>query len=74
MIISVDTSIVHIAATLKKETWVMLPYVPDFRWELNNTKTIWYDSVRLFRQKKINQWGEIIDTIKESLKRKFNIS
>ena len=53
IVISVDTSIAHISATLNKETWILLSFVPDFRWGLKNTKTFWYKNVKLFRQSKI---------------------
>ena len=42
LVISVDTAIAHIAATMGKETWILLPFVPDFRWGLKTKKTIWY--------------------------------
>ena len=49
-----DAHIGHNAATIEKETWIMLPYVQDFRSGLKSSKTTWYKDVRLFRQKKIN--------------------
>ena len=50
LIICVDAHIGHIAATMGKETWIMLSYVPDFRWRLKSSKTTWYKDVRLFIQ------------------------
>ena len=72
LIISVDTAIAHIAATMGKETWILLPFVPDFRWGLYKPKTNWYNTVTLFRQKKINDWDLPIKSIKKSLIKKFN--
>ena len=72
LIISVDTAIAHIAATMGKETWILLPFVPDFRWGLYKPKTNWYNTVTLFRQKKINDWDLPIKNIKKSLIKKFN--
>ena len=66
-----DAHIGHIAATMEKETWIMLPYVPDFRWGLKNSKTTWYKNVRLFRQKKINSWESVILEIKKALIENF---
>ena len=71
LIICVDAHIGHIAATIEKETWIMLPYVPDFRWGLKNSKTTWYKDVRLFRQKKINSWEGVILEIKKALIENF---
>ncbi len=69
LVITVDTAIAHIAATMGKKTWILLSFVPiDFRWGLNKTITPWYKSVRLFRQKKINQWDQVILELKEALK------
>lgn len=71
LVISVDTAIAHIAATMEKETWILLPFVPDFRWGLNNTKTTWYNNVRLFRQKNLNQWDPVITEVKKELLKKI---
>ena len=71
LIICVDAHIGHIAATMEKETWIMLSYVPDFRWGLKGSKTTWYKDVRLFRQKKINLWESVILEIKNALIEKF---
>jgi len=71
LIICVDSHIGHIAATMEKETWIMISYVPDFRWGLKSSKTTWYKDVRLFRQKKINVWEDVILEIKNALIEKF---
>jgi hypothetical protein len=71
LIICVDAHIGHIAATMEKETWIMLSYVPDFRWGLKSSKTTWYKDVRLFRQTKINLWESVILEIKNALIEKF---
>ena len=67
LVVGVDTAVIHIAGTLGKKTWIMLPFVPDFRWGLKESKTPWYSSVRLFRQKKVNQWDDVITEIKDKL-------
>ena len=73
MIISSDTSIAHIAATMNKNTWIMIPRVPDWRWGLKGQKTIWYDNVKLYRQKKINNWSNVINDLKKDLIKKYNL-
>ena len=45
----------------------MIPYVPDFRWGLKKSTTPWYDSIKLFRQKKIDDWDSVIYEIKNEL-------
>ena len=74
LVITVDTAIAHIAATMNKKTWILLSFVPDFRWDLNKIKTNWYKSVRLFRQKKLNQWDQVILELKKALKKNYNLN
>jgi tetratricopeptide (TPR) repeat protein len=67
LVITVDTAVAHISATLGKETWILLPLVNDFRWGTKNEKTVWYKNVKLFRQTKINQWQDVVIKIKKNL-------
>ena len=67
LIISVDTSLAHISATLGKKTWIMLAKVPDFRWGLKKTSTDWYKNVKLYRQNKINNWNFVVSNIAKDL-------
>ena len=73
LVLSVDTAIAHIAATLGKKTWVLLPFVPHFVWGLDESKTGWYNNVKLFRQKKINKWDQVILKVKHALIEEFNL-
>ncbi len=63
LVISVDTSVVHLAGALGKEAWVLLPYVPDWRWLLERVDTPWYASLRLFRQKTLGDWGPVVGEV-----------
>ena len=73
LVISVDTSILHLSAAFNKETWGILTLYPDWRWgkfEKYNP----YNSLKLFRQKKFNFWDDTIDDIYNQLKRKLIIN
>ena len=60
LIISVDTLIAQLSAIMNKETWILLPYVSDFKWGAKGSKTYWYKNVKLIRQKKINNWNQVV--------------
>jgi hypothetical protein len=67
VVISVDTSVAHLAAALGKRTWIMLPYVPDWRWLLDRTDSVWYPTVRLYRQPDTRDWTFVFDQIRADL-------
>lgn len=67
LIISVDTSVAHLSAAMNKPTWILVNYKPDFRWLLYREDSVWYDSVRLFRQQLDYDWKYVIDEVKHAL-------
>jgi hypothetical protein len=67
-VISVDTSIVHLAGAMGKPAWVMLPYAPDWRWLLDRTDTPWYPSLRFYRQGPDRSWTPVIAAIADALR------
>ena len=67
MVISVDTAVAHLAASLGIPTWLMLPANPDWRWGVSGETTPWYPSMTLFRQKKLGDWGPVLTEIKARL-------
>ncbi|MCE2923252.1 MAG: tetratricopeptide repeat protein [Roseomonas sp.] len=67
LVISVDTSVAHLAGALGKPTWVMLPFAPDFRWLLDREDSPWYPKMRLFRQSRAGDWDGVVARIGEAL-------
>ncbi|HEB41775.1 MAG TPA: hypothetical protein ENI08_02015, partial [Candidatus Dependentiae bacterium] len=72
LVITVDTSIGHLAAALGKPTWVILPNPPDWRWMINRDDTPWYPTMRLFRQPTPGDWESIIAVITQELEKYVN--
>ena len=71
LVVSTSNVTIHLAGALGKETWVLLPYVANFWWLLDRTDSIWYPTLKLYRQKKFQDWGTLPAELKEDLKRKF---
>ena len=67
VLISVDSSPVHLAGALGCPAWVMLPFVPDWRWLLGREDTPWYPSVRLFRQPERGAWDPLLQSVSAAL-------
>jgi Flp pilus assembly protein TadD len=68
LVISVDTAVAHLAGALGKPAWVLLPFLPDWRWLLNRDDSPWYPTMRLFRQPALGDWDSAITSIVNSLK------
>lgn len=73
LVITVDTSIAHLAASLGKPTWVMVPFVPDWRWLLNRDDCPWYPSLRIFRQSQRGDWEGVIEEVNSALRRLYPV-
>jgi tetratricopeptide (TPR) repeat protein len=67
LVISVDTSVVHLAGALGHPVWIMLPYIADWRWLLDQDSTPWYPTARLFRQDDTRMWDAVIVRVREAL-------
>jgi tetratricopeptide (TPR) repeat protein len=67
LVITVDTSVAHLAGALGRTTWILLPYTPDYRWLLGRDDSPWYGSVRLFRQDEERDYATVIERVREAL-------
>ena len=67
LIISNDTSLVHLAGAMKKSCWVLLPYIYNWRWHTDLSKCDWYDSVKIYRQNVLGDWSGVFTKLKENL-------
>ena len=67
IVISVDTSVAHLAAALGKPTWISIPFIPDWRWLLDIDSSPWYESVKLYRQEEDRQWATVLKRVARDL-------
>jgi tetratricopeptide (TPR) repeat protein len=67
LIISVDTALAHLAGAMGKPVWVLIPFVPDWRWLRVREDSPWYPTMRLFRQTKKNEWDDVFQRAAEAL-------
>ena len=74
LIISNDTSLVHLAGAMKKPCWVLLPHVYNWRWHTDLSHCDWYDSVKIYRQKSFGEWNDVFDDVENDLKKLLGYS
>ena len=67
LVISVDTSVAHLAGALARPVWIMLPHVPDWRWLLDRDDSPWYPTARLFRQSQTCEWHSVVEEMRRAL-------
>jgi ADP-heptose:LPS heptosyltransferase len=67
LIVSVDTSAAHLAGALAKPFWVLLPFIPDWRWLLDREDSPWYPTARLFRQDETRKWDTVLAHVHAAL-------
>jgi len=68
LVIGADTAVVHLAGALGRPVWTLLPYSPDWRWQLARTDSPWYPTMRLFRQPKPGDWPALFERVASDLR------
>jgi Flp pilus assembly protein TadD len=68
LVISVDTSVAHLAGTLGKPVWMLTRFAPDWRWQMSRDDSPWYPSMRLFRQQTPGDWEPVVRDILAALR------
>jgi len=64
----VDTSVAHLAGALGRPVWVLLPFAPDWRWQLSRQDSPWYPTMTLYRQTSPGDWPELMDRVAAGLR------
>jgi hypothetical protein len=67
LVVAVDTSVAHLAGALAKPVWLLLPFIPDWRWLLGRDDSPWYPTMRLFRQDNSRQWDSAFHRLRAAL-------
>lgn len=67
LVITIDNSTAHLAGALGVPTWVLLPFVPDWRWLQTRDDSPWYPTMRLFRQTKLEDWQSVVQRVESAL-------
>ncbi|WP_341915705.1 tetratricopeptide repeat protein [Polaromonas sp. YR568] len=71
VIVTVDTSVAHLAGALGRPVWIALPFNPDWRWLLERDDSPWYPSAKLYRQEVAEVWDPVFKKIGAHLRRFF---
>ena len=73
LVISIDTSVAHLAGALGVPAWVLLNWAPDWRWLLDRDDSPWYHSMRLFRQKAQGDWNSVLERVELELEQALHV-
>lgn len=72
VVISVDTSVAHLSAAMGKNTWLILPFAPDWRWMLHRSDSPWYQSITIYRQDGTRNYKTVLERIEKDLVAQIN--
>ena len=72
LVVSTSNVTIHMAGALGKDSWVLLPFAANFWWLIERTDSLWYPTVRLYRQKSLQDWSEILEVIRSDLDQRFD--
>ena len=72
LVISSDTALPHLSATLGIKTWLMVPFIPDWRYFLKIDHSPWYEHMKIYRNEKSNDWTKVFEKVKKNLISEFN--
>jgi len=67
LVVTVDTSVAHLAGALGRPVWILLPYAADWRWLVERSDSPWYPSARLYRQSAPGDWPSVVERLRADL-------
>jgi Tfp pilus assembly protein PilF len=67
LVVTIDTSIAHLAGGLARPVWMVVPYWGDWRWMIDRTDSPWYPTMRIFRQKQPGEWQPVFSEVASAL-------
>ena len=74
LVITVCTSVAHLAGALGKPVWVLVSHVPDWRWQLEGDDSPWYSGAKIFRQAAIHDWSRPVEDVRKALLQRYPAS
>jgi lipoprotein NlpI len=73
LVISVDTSVAHLAGALGRPVWLLTAFSPDWRWLMERRDSPWYPTMWLFRQPRIGDWAPVLSEVRSELGKRYEI-
>ena len=73
LVVSTSNVTIHLAGALGKETWVLLPFVTNFWWLRDRKDSVWYPSLKIYRQKKFQDWNSVPGSLRSNLIKEFGL-
>jgi hypothetical protein len=68
LVISIDTATAHLAGAMGKPVWLLLPFVNDWRWLRDRHDSVWYPTMRVFRQRTRGDWSDVLRDVQSQLR------